>query len=120
MRSAKGPSVTSHNLLTSLGIIVAVCFLLLAGVFGFYYTKYSRIVDERLKKPLFDNTAKIYAAPTEMRPGQKYTAKPIAQQLREAGYSVEGQGKTSGLGPYALSASSLTIRPGPQSFHEPD
>jgi penicillin-binding protein 1B len=120
MRSAKGQSFFSHKVLLSLVVIVATCGLLLAGVFGFYYAKYSRIVDERLKKPLFDNTAKIYAAPTELRPGQKYTANAIAQQLREAGYSVEGQGKTSGLGTYALSASSLTIRPGPQSFHEPD
>src|ERR1700744_6466424 len=101
MQSAKGHSVTSHKLLTYLGIIVAVCFLLLAGVVGFYYTKYSRIVDERLKKPLFDNTAKIYAAPTELRPGQKCTANFIAQQLREAGYSVEGRGKASELGTFA-------------------
>ena len=31
------------------------------------------IVDERLKQPLFANTAKIYAAPREVRPGQKLT-----------------------------------------------
>ena len=29
------------------------------------------IVDERLKQPLFAETAKIYAAPREVRPGQK-------------------------------------------------
>src|ERR1700761_5686130 len=117
MRSAKGQSFFSHKVLLSVAVIFSACALLLACVFGFYYAKYSRIVDERLKKPLFDNTAKIYAAPTELRPGQKYTANFIAQQLREAGYSVEGQGKASGLGTYALSEGRLSIRPGPQSFH---
>ncbi len=94
--------------------------MLLASVFGFYYGKYSRIVDERLKKPLFDNTAKIYAAPTELRPGQKYTADFIAAQLREAGYSIEGGGKASGLGTFSMGEGRISIHPGPQSFHEPD
>ena len=38
---------------------------------GYYYFKYQGIVDERLKQPLFANTAKIFAAPREVRPGQK-------------------------------------------------
>jgi hypothetical protein len=39
-------------------MVFATGCVLLASVFGFYYGKYSRIVDERPKKPLFDNTAK--------------------------------------------------------------
>ena len=39
-------------------------------VFGFYYIKYQHIVDERLKQPIFATTAKIYAAPREVRPGR--------------------------------------------------
>ena len=50
----------------------------------------ARIVDERLKQPLFANTAKIYAAPREVRPGQKLSAHLIANELREAGYTVDG------------------------------
>jgi len=100
--------------------VVAVCFLLFVSFFGYYYVKYRRIVDERLEKPLFANTAKIYAAPTELRPGQKYTARFIAQQLRDAGYSVDGDGKASPLGTYSAAEESITIHPGPQSFHAPD
>jgi len=60
------------------GVIAAV---LLFGIIGFsvfthYYNKYARIVDERLKQPLFANTAKIYAAPREVRPGQKNQRPP--------------------------------------------
>jgi penicillin-binding protein 1B len=112
--------LTSRNVLIAAGAVVALCFLLFVSIFGFYYVKYRRIVDERLEKPLFANTAKIYAAPTELRPGQKYTARFIAQQLRDAGYSIDGEGKASPLGTYSAGAESITIHPGAQSFHAPD
>ena len=100
--------------------MVAFCFLVFASIFGFYYFKYQHIVDERLEKPLFANTAKIYAAPTELRPGQKYTARYIATQLRDAGYSEDDQGSASPMGTYSEGAESITIHPGAQSFHAPD
>ncbi len=50
---------------------VAVAGVLMVGVCSFYYLKYEGIVDERLKQPLFAQTAKIFAAPREVRPGQK-------------------------------------------------
>ena len=74
------------------GVIAAVLLVGIIGlsVFTFYYNKYARIVDERLKQPLFANTAKIYAAPREVRPGQKISAHLIATELRAAGYTVDG------------------------------
>ena len=36
------------------------------SIFGYYYFQYRHIVDERLQKPLFEQTAKIYAAPKEV------------------------------------------------------
>ena len=41
--------------------------------FSILYVKYQSIVDARLQQPIFANTAKIYAAPREVRPGQKLT-----------------------------------------------
>jgi len=120
MRFAARQVFTSRRFLLAMGMAAATCCVLLVGIFGFYYVKYSRLVDARLKKPLFDNTAKIYAAPTELRLGQKYTARFIAQQLRDAGYSIEGDGKASGLGTFAFGEESITVHPGPQSFHAPD
>jgi penicillin-binding protein 1B len=119
-RTAAGQLLSSRKFLLALGAVVAAGCLLFACVFGFYYSKYRRIVDDRLNKPLFANTAKIYAAPTELRPGQKYTARFIAQQLRDAGYSIDGEGKASPLGTYSANEESITIHPGPQSFHAPD
>ncbi|MBV8113499.1 MAG: PBP1A family penicillin-binding protein [Silvibacterium sp.] len=109
-----------RKLLLGAGLAVAACFVLFACVFGFYYFKYSRIVDQRLEKPLFAATAKIYAAPSELRPGQKFSAHYIAQELRTAGYTVQGEGKASPMGTFSEGPESLTVHPGPQSFHAPD
>jgi penicillin-binding protein 1B len=100
-------------------------FVLLVGIVGFsvfmhYYNKYARIVDDRLKQPLFAETAKIFAAPREVRPGQKFTAHVIATELREAGYSVDGLSHPSQMGTFTEESNEITVRPGPQSYHAPD
>jgi penicillin-binding protein 1B len=102
------------------GIGVAGLLFIFACVFGFYYIKYRRIVDERLEHPLFAATAKIYGAPAELRPGQKFTVQYIEQQLRNAGYSSEGDGKNAPIGSYSAGPESITIHPGPQSYHAPE
>ena len=103
----------------------ALACVLVAGVLGlsvffFYYFKYQGIVDARLKEPLFANTAKIYAAPRELRPGQKIGIRLIAGELREAGYTTDGASSTSPMGSYSEGPLSLTVHPGPQSYHSED
>ncbi len=90
------------------------------SVFAFFYIKYQGIVDERLKQPIFANTAKIYAAPHEVRPGQKLTVNWIANQLREAGYTGEAVSPASPLGTYNQGVQAITVRPGAESYHAPD
>ncbi|MGC2402431.1 MAG: transglycosylase domain-containing protein [Acidobacteriaceae bacterium] len=87
------------------------------SIFGYYYFKYRHAVDERLQKGFFEETAKIYGAPKELRIGQKLNPGIVAQQLRSAGYSTEGDREASRLGTYALNDASITIQPGPQSYH---
>jgi penicillin-binding protein 1B len=93
--------------------------LVIITVGGYYYFKYRGVVDERLKQP-FANTAKIYAAPREVRPGQKLTVRLIANELREAGYSADGASQLSPLGTYSQGVQVITVRPGPQSYHAQD
>ncbi len=94
--------------------------LLFLAVFGYFYVTYERILDERLKQPVFANTAKIFAAPREVRPGQKLIVRLIAEELRQAGYSADGASQTSELGTYKQGVQTITVRPGPQSFHAQD
>jgi penicillin-binding protein 1B len=102
--------------LLAVGAVALAVFLLS----GFYYFKYQRIVDDRLKQPLFANTAKIFAAPREVRPGQKLSVRLLANELREAGYSPDGASQLSPLGTYTEGALTITVRPGPQSYHSQD
>ncbi|HUB30888.1 MAG TPA: PBP1A family penicillin-binding protein [Terracidiphilus sp.] len=99
---------------------VAVLTVSMVGVFTFYYYKYEGIVDARLKQPLFAETAKIYAAPREVRPGQKLSLPLISRELREAGYTTDDAAKASPLGTYTEAGDGITVRPGPQSYHSED
>jgi len=92
----------------------------LLAITVFYYFRYQGIVDERLKQPIFATTAKIYAAPREVRPGQKLSVHLIAEELRDAGYSPDGASTPSELGTYSEGVQTITVRPGPQSFHAPE
>src|SRR4051812_6237995 len=83
-----------------------VCFFIVAT---FYYYRYQGIVDERLKQPLFATTAKIYAAPREVRPGQKLSPAAIVNELRAAGYTPESAAQPSPLGTYTQSRDSITV-----------
>ncbi len=112
--------VTAKKALIVAGMVCGVALLLCVFVFTFYWTKYGHIVDDRLKQPLFAQTAKIYAAPPEVRPGQKLTAAEVEQELQQAGYSEDGQGAASPMGTYAVNASAITVHPGPQSYHSED
>jgi penicillin-binding protein 1B len=101
-------------------VIVAVCVVAFLSVSGYYYFKYQGIVDARLKEPLFANTAKIFAAPREVRPGQKLSVQLIADELRAAGYTPEGAAHASELGTFTQGLQNITVRPGPQSYHAQD
>jgi penicillin-binding protein 1B len=117
---SKGKQTWMYRILVVVGGIFALGGLTVLSVGGYYYFKYQSIVDERLKQPLFVNTAKIFAAPREVRPGQKISVHLIANELREAGYTADGTSQLSQLGTYSEGAGSITVRPGPQSYHAQD
>ncbi len=112
--------ITAKKALIGAAMLCGVAALLGVLVVTFYWNKYGHIVDDRLKQPLFAQTAKIYAAPQEIRPGQKLSPDDIEHQLQEAGYSLDGQGSPSPMGTYAVNAHAITVHPGPQSYHSQD
>jgi len=105
-----------HPILRGLIIAALVFAAICAIVFGIFYIKYEKIVDERLASgPIFANVSQIYAAPREVRVGQHLTVEFIAQDLRRAGYNANPQ-----LGTFTVHDDSISIKPGPQSFHSTD
>jgi penicillin-binding protein 1B len=100
--------------------IVLICFglfLALSGVFLYFYVHYGRIVDARIRRPIFNNTARIYAGPKIVQVGSHWTAEQIANYLRKAGYSGLGSSSESQLGSYAITRSGIQITAGPESFN---
>jgi penicillin-binding protein 1B len=73
-------------------------------------------VDERISRPIFNDSAQIYAAPELVRVGDSWSLDQIADELRSAGYSGPETQTPSRRGIYALSRSSITVKPGPDSY----
>ena len=115
---------SGHHLRSRILLFLLAAFACVAlvgfSVFFYFYVKYQGIVDERLKQPIFASTAQIYAAPREVRPGQKLSVHWIANELHEAGYTGDGAAQPSPLGDYSEGVQQITVQPGPQSFHAPD
>jgi penicillin-binding protein 1B len=97
-------------------LVVLGCLVIGSIVFGYFYYHYQQVVDDRLAAgPIFASVSQIYAAPREVRAGQKLSAAVIASDLRRAGYNNNPQ-----LGTFQLHADNIFIKPGPESFHTTD
>ena len=118
-RSSSNHGIAFH-LFRALALCFALAALAIAGVGGYFYFRYQGIVDSRLEHPLFATTAKIYAAPREVRPGQHLALNAVVNELRTAGYTATDAAPESPLGTYSLGAQTVTVHPGPQSFHSQD
>jgi penicillin-binding protein 1B len=118
----KGPArgLAKHKFISVAVMLVVAAAIAFGAIFTYYYFKYQRIVDARLAKPLFENTAKIYAAPFEVRPGQTIDPRFVVHQLDRAGYSQQGVTPVSQMGTYSVTSNSVTVHPGPLSYHAPD
>jgi penicillin-binding protein 1B len=97
--------------------LLGVCLLALlagAGVFTFYYVRYSRMIEARLSGPVFENTSRVYACPRRIAVGQALTAGELAAYLQQVGYT---EGPTEGaLGTYRQKGSTVEMRPGAGSY----
>jgi penicillin-binding protein 1B len=86
----------------------------LAGIFVYYYVRFSRLIDARLSGDIFNNSSLVFAAPTPVSVGQASTPGEVAARLRRAFYA-ESSG-TSSVGVYKLAEDRIEITPGPISF----
>jgi penicillin-binding protein 1B len=118
VRVPAGAALTQF-LLRPAGKALAACSLLalLAGLgaFTYYYSKYSKLIDAKLKAGPFANTSKIFAAPRTIAVGEEITPAEIVSELRAAGYTDSRRNR---MGSYNLRENSIEIFPGPNSYFE--
>ncbi len=103
-----------------IGRIVIGTFLIISvalfSIFIFYYVRYSRLIDQKLKIGPFQSTSMVFAAPRAVSIGDEINAQEIMAQLKRSGY-----GETSGnrVGWYHLRAdNAVEIFPGPDSYFD--
>ena len=104
---------TSGLGLTILGVVLAVV-LTSAGLFTYFYIRYSRMIDARLSGPLLQNTTQIFSAPEHVAVGQAMTADELATYLQRAGYRE--QTNENALGQYTVQKNGVDIRPSKLSY----
>jgi len=85
------------------------------GAFTYFYARYSRLIDQKLRAGPFANTAKIFAAPESVAVGDATTPTEIAAELRRSGYN-ESRGNP--IGYYLLQPNSIEVFPGPESYFD--
>jgi penicillin-binding protein 1B len=100
--------------------LAVALFVVGAAVFTFYYVRYERIVDKRMSGQIFSNSAKIYARPVTVHPGDRFTAAQIAALLRRAGYLDADTKAGSPMGNYRMVSNGIEVMPGAESYHSTD
>src|SRR5436190_5238701 len=85
-------------------------FIVFSGVTLYYYQYYSRMIDRRLSGEVFQRTARLYATPFAIYPGQRLSVDAVVARLQRAGYEPEGSNH-SGEGTYALARGLVTVTP---------
>jgi penicillin-binding protein 1B len=99
-------------------LAIIVCTLVIGlGVFTFYYTKYSRLIEAKLNNGPYTNTSMLFASPRTIGVGDVATAQEIASDLRRSGYN---ESRNNRMGYYTLKADEIDIYPGPDSYFKRD
>lgn len=90
-------------------------FLLVAGLIAFaaVWVHYSRLVDEKLRKGPFTQTAQLYATPEPVSIGDEATIDEIVAALRRRGYTED---RSNRVGWYHVRADGIEIFPGIDAY----
>jgi penicillin-binding protein 1B len=98
------------KVLAAVVLIVGITGL---SVFGYYWHRYSRLIDVKLNGGPFTTPSKIFAGPEAIYAGQEVAPAEIISRLRGAGYS---EASTNRTGWYRVRADAVEVFPGPDSY----
>jgi penicillin-binding protein 1B len=96
---------------------LGICVLAFVIAFASFYRKYSRIVDERIRRPIFNEPAQIYAGAERVAVGETLTPTTVVAELRGAGYVPAVGNMRSDTGTFSQHGATLQVSPGPASYH---
>ncbi|MBI4892977.1 MAG: PBP1A family penicillin-binding protein [Acidobacteria bacterium] len=91
----------------ALSLIVAI------SVLGYFWVQYSRLIDEKLRRGPFTETAQIFAAPEPVSVGDQLTADELISELRQRGYN---ESRSNRIGWYNRRADGVEIFPGVDAY----
>src|SRR5262249_14889531 len=95
--------------LAALGVTVGTAF------FTYYYVRYSKLIDEKLRAGPFADTSKIYAASKTVSVGDRISSSELVEHLRRAGY---GESASNRMGWYHVRPDAVEIIPGPDAVEQ--
>jgi penicillin-binding protein 1B len=99
-----------------IGVLAAVLavFLTATSIFAYYYIQFGHLVDQRLTGQIFQNTSRLYSAPSRIYTGEEIKLADLSAYLLRAGYQ---DGEVSGApGQIHVKGSTLEIRPSKESY----
>ena len=88
---------------------VGVPAILLSIVTGFYYVKFSRMIDARLHGEMQRTDPRVFARPFELRRGQAMTPRQLVDRLNDLGYSHRA--RTEQAGQFTVGRDALILIP---------
>ena len=98
-----------------IGVLAAVLavFLTATSIFAYYYIQFGHLVDQRLTGQIFQNTSRLYSAPSRIYTGEEIKLADLSAYLLRAGYQ---DGEVPGApGQIHAKGSTLEIRPSKES-----
>jgi penicillin-binding protein 1B len=96
-------------------LAAALILTLGLGTFTYFYVKYARITDEKLRTGPFSNMSLLYAAPRPVQLDQPARADEIADYLRRCQYS---ESNSSRAGWYRVRPDGIEINPGSDAYDQ--
>ncbi|MEQ1354623.1 MAG: PBP1A family penicillin-binding protein, partial [Candidatus Acidiferrum sp.] len=104
---------TSITGLTILGVLFAI-ILTSAGIYTYYYVKYSRMIEARLSGRVLQNTTQLFSAPQHIATGEVWSAGELTTYLTKVGYRPEKDDNS--MGQFTVQGNTVDIRPSRHSY----
>jgi len=104
---------TSITGLTILGVLLAI-ILTSAGIYTYYYVKYSRMIEARLSGRVLQNTTQLFSAPQHIATGEVWSAGELTTYLTKVGYRPEKD--DNAMGQFTVQGNTVDIRPSRHSY----